>query len=543
MCEIDYLEKDYNQINYLIDDDLILIVTATNLETENLHKYLFPISGFEKLLKVHEGNQTFYFGMFGLYKVAHVQCAMGSISPSSSILTVSESLGKFNSKIVLMVGIAFGVNKEKQKIGDVLIAESVIPYNSKRIGTDETINRGVEMPSSQLLLNRFKNIRDWGYFIDEENKPSIIFTRLLSGEELIDNKLHRDKLVNAFPNSEGGEMEGAGVYSACNKSKTDCIIVKGICDFADGKKGKNKKINQNIAVISAINLCLELFNSETAFNKLGVFPFTKKSNDEVLLISDDILFDFYTKENEPYYIERTQDKTFVEYLNNFGLWIYGPSGCGKSNLIARNLIKNEIEYIQIDLSVCIGQDVDVIFKEILLGIQDYLNVPLNNIPKDFIDISKSLLNTLENNFANKEIVIFVEEIPIGDKVKLKEFSEKLFSILTSKNLHQNLNKVRFVLSCIDNPKIHLNSFQKKIHQHLVFMELKYWCEDDIEILINLIKSELKINLENSIIESIKTNSKGSPRFIKKFFRSILSLNAKDNTTINLVLNETIRELN
>lgn len=542
MCEIDYLEKDFNQINYLIDNDLILIVTATNLETENLHKYLLPISGFEKLLKTHEGNQTFYFGMFGLYKVAHVQCAMGSISPSSSILTVSESLGKFNSKIVLMVGIAFGVNKEKQKIGDVLIAESIIPYNSKRVGTNETINRGVEMPSSQLLLNRFKNIRDWGYFIDEENKPSIIYTRLLSGEELIDNELHRDELVKAFPFSEGGEMEGAGVYSACNKSKTDCIIVKGICDFADGKKSENKKKNQNIAIISAIKLCLELFNSETAFFELSVSPFTNNNN-EVLLISDDVLFDFYTKEKESYYIERVQDENFVKYLNNFGLWIHGPSGCGKSNLIARNLIKNEIKYIQIDLSVCIGQDVDVIFKEILLGIQDYLNVPLDNIPKDFIDISKSLINMLENNFANKEVVIFVEEIPIGDNEKLKEFSEKLFSILTSKNLHQNLNKVRFVLSCIDNPEVYLNSFQKKIHQHLVFMKLKYWCEDDIEMLINLIKSELKINLENSIIESIKTNSKGSPRFIKKFFRSILSLNAKDNNTINFVLNETIRELN
>jgi hypothetical protein len=46
-------------------------------------------------------------------------------------------------------------------------------------------------------------------------------------------------------------MEGAGVYVACHDHKVDWIVVKGICDWGDGDKSKNKRLRQKKAARSA----------------------------------------------------------------------------------------------------------------------------------------------------------------------------------------------------------------------------------------------------------------------------------------------------
>ena len=244
MIDSQYIEIDAEDINHLFNGDLILVVTATDLETKVAHQKMMPISGYEKIIKVFEGDLTYYFGMLGNYNIAHVQSSKGSLSRDSSIMTVSTALKKIKSKIVLMVGIAFGVNNKEQNIGDVLISESIIPYNPKRVGKKTNIQRGIEAPCSKILLNRFKNIKTtWQYLISDGITAKLIPTRLLSGEELVDNLEHRNKLINENKESKGGEMEGAGVYAACDR-KADWIVIKGICDFADGKKAKAKLQNK-----------------------------------------------------------------------------------------------------------------------------------------------------------------------------------------------------------------------------------------------------------------------------------------------------------
>jgi nucleoside phosphorylase len=38
------------------------------------------------------------------------------------------------------------------------------------------------------------------------------------------------------PEAIGGDMEGAGLYAAAGVAKVDWILVKAICDWADGNK-------------------------------------------------------------------------------------------------------------------------------------------------------------------------------------------------------------------------------------------------------------------------------------------------------------------
>src|SRR5690606_4065876 len=117
------------------------------------------------------------------YKIAHVQCSMGSMSRDSSILTANNAVQLLNPKFLLMVGIAFGVDDTEQKIGDVLVSEAIFPYNSKRVGKNSTIHRAVATSASKTILNRFKNLRTWEYFINDKDKSEIICGHILSGEE------------------------------------------------------------------------------------------------------------------------------------------------------------------------------------------------------------------------------------------------------------------------------------------------------------------------------------------------------------------------
>lgn len=538
-------EIESSKIQYLFNGELILLVTATKLESKYVHQRLKPLAGFDKLLIVFEGNFTYYIGMFGKYRVVHVQSAMGSISRSSSIMTVSTALSVLNIKVVIMVGIGFGIDSIKHKVGDVLISTSVIPYNIRRVGSKKTIHRGHEAQSSQVLLNRFENLNNWNNDLGDGKIAEKIYTKLLSGEDLIDNLKYRQQLSKEFEDSQGGEMEGIGVYTACVNKKADWIIVKGICDFADGNKSVDKENNQIIAVNSSLNACEEIFETDTAFKELGILPHSETSN---IILKDykkisEVLFDIYDISKELYYLERSIDVEFNNILDQFGIWIYGPSGCGKSNLITRNLIKDKKNYIQISLATCIGENTDAFFDEILYGISSHTKGITSQIePKSFAQYSKILFELLKNHYSDKEFIIFIEEIPISNDTSYKNFSDKLFALIIEKNYFPELSRVKFVLSSLNNPKVHIESFQQKIHQQVNFLEMNYWEGTELSELIQRIENEINFHLPDKIRADLMEHSKGSPRFVKIFFRSVIALNKTDNNTLEFVLRETRQEL-
>lgn len=50
-----------------------------------------------------------------------------------------------------------------------------------------------------------------------------------------------DQLRKLAPEAPGGEMEGTGLYSAAQRKKVDWLLVKAVCDWADGKKERTRK--------------------------------------------------------------------------------------------------------------------------------------------------------------------------------------------------------------------------------------------------------------------------------------------------------------
>ncbi len=235
----------------ILDDRAdVLIVTATTVETRAVLDEV-PNSKGEAILRRYIGDKTFWdLGFVGGARTYLVQTEMGSGGPSGSILTITESIAALNPAAVIVAGIAFGVDPIGQKIGDILISRQVLSYELQRVegeaGTTRIVLRGDRASASPRLLDRCRAAAvSW-------RGRTLRFGLVLSGDKLIDNVKYRDELVRlAGGEVVGGEMEGAGVYSSAHRRKVDWILIKSICDWADGNKGVNKKERQHRAAVSA----------------------------------------------------------------------------------------------------------------------------------------------------------------------------------------------------------------------------------------------------------------------------------------------------
>jgi nucleoside phosphorylase len=141
-----------------------------------------------------------------------VQSEMGAGGLGASLQTVQKGIDALSPAAVIMVGIAFGVNEQKQTIGDILVTEQLRLYDLQRVGSHEgheqIILRGDKPHASPWLINHLKSADLlW-------EGARVRFGVVLTGEKLVDNLDYRDQLRQFEAEAIGGEMEGAG-RAAC----------------------------------------------------------------------------------------------------------------------------------------------------------------------------------------------------------------------------------------------------------------------------------------------------------------------------------------
>lgn len=235
----------------------ILLLTVTEVESRAVLSLIKSI--FNREFERHFIREKTYYdlGYVGGARTFLVQSEMGGGGLSGSLLTASMGIASLSPSSVIMVGIAFGINPEKQQIGQILVSKQIVVYDLQRVGSDidgrEVVNiRGDRPQASPKLLDRFRSgILDW-------RGAKVDFGLILSGDKLIDNKNFRDELRAKEPEAIGGEMEGAGLYAAAQSQRVDWILVKAICDWADGEKRVNKRQNQQKAALNAAKFALHV---------------------------------------------------------------------------------------------------------------------------------------------------------------------------------------------------------------------------------------------------------------------------------------------
>jgi nucleoside phosphorylase len=233
----------------------VLIVTVTKVESHAVIQAFKQVAGHKATPQSIDYRTYFNLGTVNGARVFLTQSEMGSGGLGASLLTVGKGIEALSPAAVIMVGIAFGINEQKQAIGDILVSEQLRLYDLQRMGTQNgqphIILRGDKPHASHWLINHFKSADLlW-------NGAKVRFGVVLTGEKLVDNVDFRDELHSFESEAIGGEMEGAGLYVACQDKKVDWILVKAICDWADGNKAQDKDARQQTAAQNAAAFVLE----------------------------------------------------------------------------------------------------------------------------------------------------------------------------------------------------------------------------------------------------------------------------------------------
>jgi nucleoside phosphorylase len=242
----------------------LVIVVATETELRQVLRVLNPPLRRARIWKVAFRHDTYYIGRFGAFDAVVTLCSMGSEGVTGSAFTIDEAIRQWKPTAVVLVGIAFGANRRKQRPGDVLIAEQVAPYELQRIG-ERIIFRSPAPASSSALVNRFRNALEWRFDRPDKSSCRAHIGLVLSGEKLVDNQEFKNNLLSEFPNAIGGEMEGTGLWAASDRNRTEWVLVKAVCDWGDGHKHDGY---HEMAAASAVSLCRQVFSDPHALDGL-----------------------------------------------------------------------------------------------------------------------------------------------------------------------------------------------------------------------------------------------------------------------------------
>jgi nucleoside phosphorylase len=198
----------------------LLVVTVTEVERDAALGRLGPWRGQKALLQGAVGPATYYLGALGPRGVALTMCRMGSVGIGSSHAAVAEACALWAPRAVVMVGIAFGKDPAKQRVGDVLVASQIISYEEQRVGARGE-SRGPAAEASRTLLDRFHAVVGWGFPRGDGTVCAFKVGAVLSGEKLVDDAAFKAALFAQYPHAIGGEMEGRGFSAAAGEAKVD----------------------------------------------------------------------------------------------------------------------------------------------------------------------------------------------------------------------------------------------------------------------------------------------------------------------------------
>jgi nucleoside phosphorylase len=210
----------------------ILLVTVTGVEFDAVCHACFEVTH-QKIKEKKVGNFIYYYlGISGGKPAYMVKSQAGSGGPGGSTITISDAIRVLKPKSVILVGIAFGLQPHKQKLGEILVSKQLMFYSPAKVKGTKVIPRGNKVGASKELVDQFEIVsKDW----ETRNDVKVHFGLVLSGPILAASEEFTRQLLEIESEAEGGEMEGEGLYSAA-KDNAEWILVKAICDWGDEKK-------------------------------------------------------------------------------------------------------------------------------------------------------------------------------------------------------------------------------------------------------------------------------------------------------------------
>ena len=214
------------------------------------------------VVEVRSSSLGDYYGLgqVGDSRVNAVKMEMGPMSHGGSASTGILYQQATAATGIIQIGMAFGVDRARQAVGDVLVSTALLPYDDRDARTRDgryvfdygRVRRHRANESLVRLLQAESGRGIYGH--------AIHFGELLSGAARVFSQHYLAELLAFVPGVRdgivGGEMEGVGLLSVSPRKHPMWVVVKGICDFADDNRDSEIEANRPIACRNAARFVL-----------------------------------------------------------------------------------------------------------------------------------------------------------------------------------------------------------------------------------------------------------------------------------------------
>ena len=262
------------------------IVVALSEELKAL-KHHFP--ELQRVFLNGPQSRTYYKAIIptkhgGAYRViVTLLHSMGNIEASHA---TSDLIRDWNPRYVLVNGIAGGLCHNEQRLGDIVVSDSIVYYEPGKVGKNGVVQRNKQFLSDRTLIDGILNFFDTAWYATlpakpvqvqpDDTFPKIHVGPIASGEKVIADAGMINDLRKYQSNLIAVEMESAGVASAAFSAlkQIGFITIRAICDFADSSK--NDQWHEYAASTAASYLRAFLENRPVSLSE-GKWPERKSS--------------------------------------------------------------------------------------------------------------------------------------------------------------------------------------------------------------------------------------------------------------------------
>ena len=222
-------------------------------------------------------------GWFSGYRTAVMRTKQGEKCRDELMKALTKLFP--NGKVIIGTGVAYA-NSQGRKFADVLISDHIENFVQYKKAGDEMINQGSREEIAQNVQRVFENpASDWSkmklFTCADDGRGSVAHIGcIVSAPTLVKDEKLRDQLMEHTPYAIGGEMEG-WVLLELKKTLKDhhnkdieIIVIKGVADYGDLKKGDDWQWTAAKAAINCIHYCLEKsggteFNGKETFHSVN----------------------------------------------------------------------------------------------------------------------------------------------------------------------------------------------------------------------------------------------------------------------------------
>ena len=251
-----------------VKGNAILVITANPIELGIFMRNSFIL--FNKIETYTYKQYEYHVIDVYKYTIIHVHTNGTGDERARRAINAAYKLFGMKIRIVVLLGICYGIDLRRQKVGEVIISDSVLgyrinfrekdanPYNisfEPELEFEIVPNRmRTETIKTRLSVRSFEN----SLLAVANSKLRIIVQsgKVLSSNCLMSSRVVKQALLEAFgtakPQPMAGEMEGSGIFKSNifeNEETFDnWIIIKAICDWGESKNllSTNEEDNEYI---------------------------------------------------------------------------------------------------------------------------------------------------------------------------------------------------------------------------------------------------------------------------------------------------------